>query len=237
MEQNDSYAFNSSFKYQNPLKVLNYYISYTYQPETTNLLYERSIFREGSLLLSSFQANNKKNRHLINSRLSKNFHSIGLNSVLGISFSRSNTFQVLNNFKSLISNQNFRANLDFEKDFGNIINLQVNLLWQKTTLLIKKAITNDLSNIFLRTNASFFPKDKHAIELSYEVWQNYDATTYHFWDCMYRVSVRKTDIEFSFQNILNQKNIENFMTDANTFTENSVPLRRSQVLFSVKRTF
>jgi hypothetical protein len=234
--QRNNYSIHISFR--NPIISFFNSLTYVYSSSNNNLIYSSVIQSDGTSLLQAYEIPNKVHYHSFQGQTSKFISKIKTsisfratyNLRTGKSLLNAQLFDSKTVFYSLIPEVNFSITSWLNAEYG----LKAHFI----NTYIEDEQKSDLSMLKHHVNIYAYPFKNQMISLSSEYY-NHQQTDNYFVDFLYRYTFtkQKIDIEFRWNNILNNETYTTYHTNAFTVSESTYILRPSQVLFFVKFSY
>ncbi len=238
LSETSSQNFGMHLSFRNPITSFFNSLNYFYNISNTNLMYSNIVQSDGTTILQTFQLPNTIYSHNLQGRTSKYFAAskttIGfranLNHRQGKSLMNGELFNTMNLFYILAPELNVRITSWLNSDYS----LEANFI--KTFIEDEKK--SDISILRHKLNFFAFPARNQLISLSTEYYK-LDDNNNLFIDLLYRYTIikRKIDIEFRWNNILNNKTYTSYQASTFIVWESTYLLRPSQVFLSVRFSF
>lgn len=239
LPQRKSTSFSTGFNYKNPIKALFLNAAYSHSNIENNLLYQTQLQTNGATEITAIEQKNKNLNHQFSTRISKYLGRIGTNLTLQANLGFNASEQIINDILINVKNQNSRIGTKIDKDFSDILNVELNANWS----FFKNRLPNQENRVVTRQehllNFNIYPNENQYIGLKTEWSRNNifrENRDYFFADIVYRYTWKKMnmDLELQWNNIFNTTDYSILMLDAYSFVETNFKLRPSQVLLKVR---
>ncbi len=250
LPENRNINSTARLEYRNPLNNLFFNVRYSYNDAKRNIITKSRPFASGASAVTLEYIDNNSFSQSESAEIGKYFPKFKTNASVNFSNRDSNSFSILvdqNNVDNYIESKNNSQNLalKFNNTYFSWMSLDYNisLNWNKNSDDYRNNV-NKYSGWNHNMNLFFYPIDNHTIGL---VWD--DVTTSQgainlrnsFYDLSYQYTwaKKKIDFELKWLNIGNKKLYETVSYNTTYFstTRNSIEIRPSQVMFTVKFNF
>ena len=250
LPQNRNINTSARLEYRNPLNNLFFNIRYGYNDTKRNLITKTQQFLSGSSVNSLDFRDNSSFSQTESIEIGKYFPKFKTNASVNFSNRDSNSFSILvdkNNVDNFIESKSNGQNLALK--FNNTyfswmsVDYNISLNWNKNS---DDYFNNSNKNSGWNHNMNLFlyPVENHTIGFVWDdVTTSQGATNLRnsSYDLSYQYTwaKKKIDFEVKWLNIANKKLYETISYDTRYFstTRNSIEIRPSQVMFTVKFNF
>ena len=250
LPENRTINSSSRIEYRNPLNNLFFNVRYSYNTTNKNIISKSKPFESGASNVTLEYIDNNSFTQSEGAEIGKYFPKFKTNASVSYTNRDSNSFSILvdkNNVDNFIerktNNQSFA--LKFNNTYFSWMSADYNISmnWFKNSDDYNNRV-NKSTGWNHNMNLYFYPVENHTIGF---VWD--DVTTSQgvtnlrnsFYDVSYQFTwaKKKIDFEVKWLNIANKKLYETISYDTTFFstTRNSIEIRPSQVMFTVKFNF
>ena len=250
LPENRNINSSARLEYRNPLNNLFFNARYSYNDAKRNIITKSRPFASGASAVTLEYIDNNSYSQSESAEIGKYFPKFKTNASINFSNRDSNSYSILvdqNNVDNYIENINNSQSLAFK--FNNTyfswmsLDYNISLNWNKNSDDYRNNV-NKYSGWNHNLNLFLYPVENHTIGL---VWD--DVTTSQgainlrnsFYDLSYQYTwaKKKIDFEIKWLNIGNKKLYETISYNTTYFstTRNSIEIRPSQVMFTVKFNF
>ena len=250
LPENRTINSSSRLEYRNPLNNLFFNLRYSYNTINRNIITKSRPFASGASNVSLEYVDNDSFTQSEGAEIGKYFPNFKTNASLSFTNRDSNSYSILvdnNNVENFIesktNNQNFA--FKFNNTYFSWMSLDYNISmnWFKNSDDYRNNV-NKNKGWNHNLNLYFYPIENHTVGF---VWD--DVTTSQgatqlrntFYDLSYQFTwaKKKIDFEVKWLNIANRKVYETISYNTTYFstTRNSIEIRPSQVMFTVKFNF
>ena len=230
--------FSMHLSFRNPITSFFNSINYVYSISNTNLIYSSIVLPDGTAILQAFEIPNTSWSHNFQARTSKYFAVAKSTISIRLSYSQRNGKSLLNGELFNSKNVFYYVVPELNVRISRWMNSEYSLNASFIETYIEKDKKSNISLFRHHLNIFAFPVKNQLISLSSEYY-NHEGNNNFFVDLLYRYTFtkRKIDIEFRWNNILNNKTYTTFQASAFTVWESSYILRPAQLLLLVKFSF
>lgn len=250
LPENRNINSTARLEYRNPLNNLFFNVRYGYNVTNRNIITKTRAFASGASSVALEYFDNNSYSQTESAEIGKYFPKFKTNASASFSNRDSNSYSILvdnNNVDNLIESKNNTQSLAFK--FNNTyfswmsLDYNISLNWNKNSDDYRNNV-NKSSGWNHNLNLYLYPLENHTIGF---VWDDISttqgATTLRnpFYDLSYQYTwaKKKIDFEIKWLNIANKKVYETIGYNTTYFstTRNSIEIRPSQVMFTVKFNF
>ncbi len=250
LPENRNIGSSVRLEYRNPLNNLFFNVRYGYNDIKRNLITKSRPFLSGASAVTLEYNDNNSFSENESAEIGKYFPKFKTNASLSFTNRDSNSFSILvDQFgkENYIESKNNSQNVGFK--FNNTyfswmsVDYNITLNWNKNSDNYRNNV-NRYSGWNHNLNVFLYPMDNHTVGL---VWDDVstsqgDTTLRNaFFDLSYQYTwaKKKIDFEVKWLNIANKKRYETIGYNTTYFstTRNSIEIRPSQVMFTVKFNF
>lgn len=247
LPENRNINSSARLEYRNPLNNLFFNARYSYNDAKRNIITKSRPFASGASAVTLEYIDNNSYSQSESAEIGKYFPKFKTNASINFSNRDSNSYSILvdqNNVDNYIESKNNSQSLavKFNNTYFSWLSLDYNisLNWNKNRDDYRNNV-NRYSGWNHNLNLFLYPIENHTIGL---VWD--DVTTSQgainlrnsFYDLSYQYTwaKKKIDFEIKWLNIANKKLYETISYNTTYFstTRNSIEIRPSQVMFTVK---
>lgn len=248
MLQNNSGIFNNNkaltnsflINYKNALRIIFASIGVTQEQFTQPFIYN-NLFIGNLSIMEALLLNNTNSSWNVGGRISKYFISLKTSLVLGLSYKRTENFQMNKNILSISNINTLNINSTISSKIGSMI-IDHSLQYQRIlsginqTLAPSFLLNQTISNSIVFSEFSYI---KFNVEQSFFKRPGASERNFFFIDLSFkrRLKNKKIDIEANWLNILNTNNFETLSFSANNRTQSFYVLRPSQAMLKVAFNF
>lgn len=250
LPENKTISSATRLEYRNPLNNLFFNVRYSYNTTNRNIITKSRPFASGAANTSLEYIDNDSFSQTESAEMGKYFPKFKTNASVSFSNRDSNSYSILvdqNETDNLIESKNNTQSAAFK--FNNTyfswmsIDYNISMNWNKNSDDYRNNI-NKNSGWNHNLNVYFYPIENHTIGF---IWDNVSTTQgatnlrNPFYDLSYQFtwSKKKIDFEIKWLNIANRKVYETISYNTTYFStvRNSIEIRPSQVMFTVKFNF
>ena len=250
LPENRTLNATSRLEYRNPLNNLFFNIRYTYADFNKNIISATKRFESGAATTSLVYEDNNSYSQSEGAEIGKYFPKFKTNASVTFTNRDSNSFSRLidkNDVSNLIENKNNTQS--FALKFNNTyfswmsVDYNISMNWYKN---LNNFNNNENRNSGWNHNLNvfFYPLENHTLGFVWDDTNTSQGATdlkNSFYDLSYQYtwSKKKIDFEIKWLNIANTKVYETISYNTELFatTRNSIQIRPSQVMFTVKFNF
>lgn len=248
MLQNNSGIFNNNksltnsllINYKNALRIIFASIGVTQEQFTQPFIYN-NLFIGNLSIIEALLFNNTNSSWNVGGRISKYFISLKTSLVLGLSYKRTENFQMNKNILSISNVNTLNINSTISSKIGSMI-IDHSLQYQRIlsginqTLAPSFLLNQTISNSIVFSEFSYI---KINVEQSFFKRPGASERNFFFMDLSFKRKLKnkKIDIEANWLNILNTNNFETLSYSANNRTQSFYVLRPSQAMLKVAFNF
>lgn len=250
LPENRNINSTARLEYRNPLNNLFFNVRYSYNDAKKNIITKSRPFLSGASAVTLEFIDNNSYTQTESAEIGKYFPKFKTNASVNFSNRDSNSFSILvdkNNVDNYIESKNNSQSLAFK--FNNTyfswmsLDYNISLNWNKNSDDYRNNV-NKYSGWNHNLNLFLYPVENHTIGLVWDdVTTSQGATNLRnsFYDLSYQYTwaKKKIDFEIKWLNIANKKLYETISYNTTYFstTRNSIEIRPSQVMFTVKFNF
>lgn len=250
LPENRSINSSTRLEYRNPLNNLFFNVRYSYNTTKRNIISKSKPFASGASSVTLEYIDNNSVSQTESAEVGKYFPKFKTNASVSFTNRDSNSFNILvdvNNVDNFIENKTNTQSAAFK--FNNTyfswmsLDYNISLNWNTNKSDYRNNV-NKSSGWNHNMNLFFYPIENHTIGF---VWDNVSTTQGDtslrnpFYDLSYQFtwSKKKIDFEVKWMNIANKKVYETISYNPTYFStqRNSIEIRPSQVMFTVKFNF
>ncbi|KAF0242556.1 MAG: hypothetical protein FD183_334 [Chitinophagaceae bacterium] len=248
MLQNNAGIFNNNksftnsllINYKDALKIIFASIGVTQEKFTQPFIYN-NLFIGNLSIMEALLFNNTNSSWNVGGRISKYFISLKTSLVLGLSYKRTENFQMNKNILSISNVNSLNINSTISSKIGSMI-IDHSLQYQRIlsginqTLAPSFLLNQTISNSIVFSEFSYI---KINVEQSYFKRPGATERNFFFIDLSFKRKLKnkKIDIEANWLNILNTNNFETLSFSANNRTQSFYVLRPAQAMLKVAFNF
>lgn len=250
LPENRNINSNARLEYRNPLNNLFFNVRYGYNDMKRNIITKSRPFASGASAVTLEYIDNNSYSETESAEIGKYFPKFKTNASVNFTNRDSNSYSILvdkNNVENYIESKNNSQNLalKFNNTYFSWMSVDYNIAfnWNKNSDDYRNNV-NKYSGWNHNLNLYLYPLENHTIGLVWDdVTTSQAATTLRnsFYDLSYQYTwaKKKIDFEIKWLNIANKKVYEtiNYNTTYVSTTRNSIDIRPSQVMFTVKFNF
>jgi len=250
LPENRNINSSARLEYRNPLNNLFFNVRYSYNDAKKNIITKSRPFASGASSVTLEYIDNNSYSQTESAEVGKYFPKFKTNASVNFSNRDSNSYSILvdqNNVDNYIESKN--NSQSFAAKFNNTyfswmsLDYNISLSWNKNSDDYKNNV-NKYSGWNHNLNLFLYPVENHTIGLIWDdVTTSQGATNLRnsFYDLSYQYTwaKKKIDFEIKWLNIANKKLYETISYNTTYFstTRNSIEIRPSQVMFTVKFNF
>lgn len=250
LPENRNINSSARLEYRNPLNNLFFNVRYSYNDAKRNIITKSRPFASGASTVTLEYVDNNSFSQSESAEIGKYFPKFKTNASVNFSNRDSNSFSILvdqSNVENFIESKNNSQSLALK--FNNTyfswmsVDYNISLNWNKNSDDYKNNV-NKYSGWNHNLNLFLYPVENHTIGLVWDdVTTSQGATNLRnsFYDLSYQYTwaKKKIDFEIKWLNIANKKLYETISYNTTYFstTRNSIEIRPSQVMFTVKFNF
>ena len=250
LPENRNINSSARLEYRNPLNNLFFNARYSYSDAKRNIITKSRPFASGASAVTLEYIDNNSFSQSESAEIGKYFPKFKTNASINFNNRDSNSFSILvdqNNDDNYIESKNNSQSLAFK--FNNTyfswmsLDYNISLNWNKNSDDYRNNV-NKYSGWNHNLNLFLYPIENHTIGLVWDdVTTSQGATNLRnsFYDLSYQYTwaKKKIDFEIKWLNIANKKLYETISYNTTYFStaRNSIEIRPSQVMFTVKFNF
>ena len=250
LPENRNISSNARLEYRNPLNNLFFNVRYGYNDLKRNIITKSRPFASGASAVTLEFIDNNSYSQTESAEIGKYFPKFKTNASVNFTNRDSNSYSILvdqNNVDNFIESKTNAQSLAMK--FNNTyfswmsVDYNISLNWNKNSDDYKNNV-NKYSGWNHNMNLFLYPIENHTIGLVWDdVTTSQGATNLRnsFYDISYQYTweKKKIDFEIKWLNIANKKVYETISYNTTYFstTRNSIEIRPSQVMFTVKFNF
>ena len=250
LPENRSINSNTRLEYRNPLNNLFFNVRYGYNTTNRNIITKSRPFLSGASSTTLEYVDNDVTSQNEGAEIGKYFPKFKTNASVSFTNRDSNSNRILvdaNNVENFIVSKTNTQTLGakFNNTYFSWMSLDYNISmnWYKNKDDYRNNV-NKSSGWNHNLNLYFYPIENHTVGFVWDdVTSSQGATTLRnsFYDLSYQYTwaKKKIDFEIKWLNIANKKAYETINYDTTYFstTRNSIEIRPTQVMFTVKFNF
>ncbi|MDQ0475927.1 TonB-dependent receptor [Chryseobacterium sp. MDT2-18] len=250
LPENRNINSSARLEYRNPLNNLFFNVRYSYNDMKKNIITKSTPFLSGASAVTLAYNDNSSYSQSESAEVGKYFPKFKTNASVNFSNRDSNSYSILvdeNNVDNYIENKSNGQSLalKFNNTYFSWMSLDYNvsLNWNKNSDDYRNNVNRN-SGWNHNMNLFFYPIENHTVGFVWDdVTTSQGATNLRnsFYDLSYQYTwaKKKIDFEIKWLNIANRKLYETISYNTTYFstTRNSIEIRPSQVMFTVKFNF